>query len=1548
MSTDRKKTYAGLGTMGQQKLSSKGPEGSSISIPTSVGGDFSWFPIINTHTIGLVDRLAVLKEKQPGAIITSNPIAKIEKLMKNFFGNEAELLFQCSTDHGKSLNPAKFFEYLTKAFSRIVKIIESPEALQFYNLEERTVILETCQRNLGFMAAILPGVALEFEKYAAENGGVVPGQLRPMEGAPRRSITQPYLTAAPAPEGVPSSEAVPSSNQRRSSIPISSAQLYPAQARRDTVRPAPLSKRSVTLAGLDELALDFETKRDSGAIAIEEVLSGDVPDIAIPIEANVPGEHVGITTSMLPPPMVEAIAEHEAQKQLEALQRDADKEFEALFTEAYESYFDDYSKTHARAVELIHSTEADPAKRQNDVEEGEKLIADLNELMKDPEEIAKISFGLALEQMDADPEKYPAFASFYLERGKLDYNEHFNQHGKNVFSEKSRDFVDLYLPALLQKMVTADALKRDLGIHHRKILALQDANEIVPQDLSSIDEIIQQIVKKDPNVLREEWPDKLATALASQTFLSLGEALYKTKKASLVWGLYFYQADKRELADQVYQPIFDAYLPLCHEYQDALKPDIQEDMARIADEYAAQIAAESGAAPVNVGTAVDRSTEFTVGETDLSDEDLLALNEAIDNEMVIETGEEGVTYAEMQEILATEAREKNAASFGEVDLFDGFDDEPTVEIPVPAPSSRISSAELKIQNMMRSLGSDVHIFEQPAEETVSDVPQGAVIVEGSLAHEVSGEKLPPLPAFIDPNDYLLPEDYKKWVQGLIKSKDKVAEVNGYAVSICSLGGYIMAKDGWIVFEDQATENVNVTDDLGRQRVERHTRTLGRWYFRPPNTFFPVYRPASGNDVTEPVSMTVEQVQAFYNSMKRHELKALYNRSFGGKEGVADPFAEIPDNEPLFAPVITVMGSAFDGSANVEAQSQTPTDTTTVVDSGMNGDGFVQLPSAVEELGAMDESERPTLPSIGKKKQRSGWKVALAAAGMAALSAVGYNGYRASQTDSTEGPVASSSVSNSDGAKPVESAKVAEVKSAQPQPVMTAPPQNPNVPPATVVNVNDLPVRTYVADEILEKIPSKYTRAVVETGKYTVEPNGLGWAAQIATPFTRIASPKQQAQINELQHELNVGLYASSVKKYENAANVNAILMNPQHPEYARVKFLIKKNVMGSPFDWDWKIFSRKTGKAWDVQAAYEYYQTFENEAMARNMDKHSPGVLHMGAWGGDVVEVYKDAKFMTYMVDVAGIVGIDLKPPTTGSVDPSMLQNQVPGAPGFIPGVDQPGVAPSMQNKTGFLSPNISDKFNFGSDSFYGNSGNLFEQPQYTVNFKAAAVESEPASYDVDLSDLEPSVLALGGIDDVSVDIDLSELNANTLAAADDSIDVDVSAFNTVSEEDAFDAEWGNIADQHEAKNVVNPLFEKVTRVKSNRREALMKHGEVWVPSLSDDLSGSAMMAFENGFMKECTSESQQQKVRAVLSQIRMGNLEEYEAMEDGSTYAKLSEKDMNALRTAMNEPTNAEILASVDAGWGFEEPEQTAEGAMIVDVSRKINQRVGVVKLSA
>ncbi|MCC7196811.1 hypothetical protein IT413_01290 [Candidatus Peregrinibacteria bacterium] len=1568
MATDRKKT-TGLGAVGKKDLPDGRPEGVSISVPSSPHDNSMWFQIINTHLSGLEARLAPLKRNVPNAIINTNPIDTIDRLMESFFGDAETIEHKCSNDGGKTLDPAKFFEYLTKAFSKIVTIIDSKEAQQFYSIEDRAVILENCQRNLSFMAAIVPGVSAEFEKYVSDpdNGGVVPGAFRPLGSTSgvRRSNTQPYLGVATVPgeatqaETAPASEAVPSSTNRRSSIPISSEQLYPARARRKTLRPiaAPREKQS-TLVGLDDMARKFSEDRDNGVLEIDDVVAEPVPTAVTSFE-NVQADPVGHITSMLPPPMVEAIAEQEAQHKLEAVQRAALKEFEKLFVEAYEDYFREYAKIYHQAIALINSEEAEPVKKAAHVLEGEKLIEDLEvDLMKDPEEIAEIAYGLALEKMNATPESYPGFLEFYLERGKLDYDVQFKHHAKAVFAENSRKFVDNYLPIFLAKMVTPQGVKRTLNIHYNAITDAQKNGNPVPKDLEALEEIIGQIILKDAVILYEDWAPRLASALASQTFLSLGENLYRSKKPELAWGLYFYQESKREITDQVYQPIFDAYLPLCEEYQDVLRPDVQANVDKITAEYAATVA--------GVATdTVDLSTDIQTGETELSDEDLLALDEALDQGVVVETGEAAVSREELAEIN----RYENEDSFGEMD----FSDDGFSGADLTAQGDRVSTLELQLRKMMDSM-SGVHIHELPQEITLD-----SVIIGDDMPYEVSDNKLPPLPDVIDPATFMGDDkSFKNFVMSILQSPDKVVEFRGYAFGITDIGGFIMAKDGWIILQDKVTEQIEYYDELGQFHEKNSEVVLGTWYFRPPNMLFPARRPAAGEkEQSRPLSMTIEDVRAFYNKMPKDYIRALYMKSFEDSAGIADPFPNFVTEDPF----------KYDGSAEALLSSLGEDPNLTVGPTAIGAPDVVSevlthLPSTTELYGAMDENDRPTMPPAADitqdeitrpkipalKKKSSGWKYALAAAAMTAMGAMGYSGYKATQQNSLDSAVSSSSASNANSAKPVDSAKVAEVLNTQPQPVMTVTPKPVVQPP--VVDIDKLPTRTYVSQTVLDQIPSKYTRAVVETGKLTVEGNGLGWAAQIATPFTRIATPQQQAKINELMHELNVGLYASSVKKYENAANVNAILMDPSHAEYNRVKFLIKPNVMGNPYNWDWKIFSRKTGKSWDVQAAYEYYQTFENEAMARNMDRHSPGVLHMGAWGGDVVEVYKDAKFMTFMVDVADVIGIDLKPPTTGSVDPSLLRKKAPEAPSFVPGLDNaPGNIQPVENKTGFLSPNAPD-LNFGFGTMYGN-GTQIEQPKYTFNFKPAAVDVEPASFDVDLSDLEPSVLALGGIDDISVDVDLSEFNGSTLAdtVLDDSIDVDLSDLNALAEADAFDAEWDNIAAQHEAQKVVSPFAERVAQVKSNRREALMKRGEVWVPSLSDDMSGSAMLAFENGFLKECTSASQQQKVRVILSKVRLSSLEEYEALEDGSTYAKLSEKDVDALRNALHEPSIEDELAAIDAGWDLDEPvapavkledelaaidagwdleEQTPESAMIVDVTRKINQRVGTVRLSA
>lgn len=85
--------------------------------------------------------------------------------------------------------------------------------------------------------------------------------------------------------------------------------------------------------------------------------------------------------------------------------------------------------------------------------------------------------------------------------------------------------------------------------------------------------------------------------------------------------------------------------------------------------------------------------------------------------------------------------------------------------------------------------------------------------------------------------------------------------------------------------------------------------------------------------------------------------------------------------------------------------------------------------------------------------------------------------------------------------------------------------------------------------------------------------------------------------------------------------------------------------------------------------------------------------------------------------------------------------------------------------------------------------------------------------------------------------------------------------------------------------------------VELDRRTALLERGEILVRPVEEGGTGSVMLALENGFMKECRNGDQMDRVQQFLSKVRMSTLEQYEVLNDGKIYAKLSFDDLENLQ---------------------------------------------------
>ncbi len=139
-----------------------------------------------------------------------------------------------------------------------------------------------------------------------------------------------------------------------------------------------------------------------------------------------------------------------------------------------------------------------------------------------------------------------------------------------------------------------------------------------------------------------------------------------------------------------------------------------------------------------------------------------------------------------------------------------------------------------------------------------------------------------------------------------------------------------------------------------------------------------------------------------------------------------------------------------------------------------------------------------------------------------------------------------------------------------------------------------------------------------------------------------------------------------------------------------------------------------------------------------------------------------------------------------------------------------------------------------------------------------------------------------------------------------------------------IDAMWDQIDAEQE-------LSSRIAMVKADRTQALLERGEVFIPHLSQTSDGSVRIAFENGFLRQCTTSEQMDRVQH-LADIRFRDMVEFTSNADG-VYARLSPEKLaefaDAIKTPEVEVSFSELaaddaqrledealLAEIDAGW--------------------------------
>lgn len=121
--------------------------------------------------------------------------------------------------------------------------------------------------------------------------------------------------------------------------------------------------------------------------------------------------------------------------------------------------------------------------------------------------------------------------------------------------------------------------------------------------------------------------------------------------------------------------------------------------------------------------------------------------------------------------------------------------------------------------------------------------------------------------------------------------------------------------------------------------------------------------------------------------------------------------------------------------------------------------------------------------------------------------------------------------------------------------------------------------------------------------------------------------------------------------------------------------------------------------------------------------------------------------------------------------------------------------------------------------------------------------------------------------------------------------------FAKAKEKQAAEAQTKSVYDDAPDIEVTTTELHPAEMVEIDRRAALLERGEIVVRPVEDGGTGSVMLALENGFMKECRNGDQMDHVQQKISRLRMGSLEQYEVLNDGKIYARLSSLDLEDLQ---------------------------------------------------
>jgi hypothetical protein len=560
------------------------------------------------------------------------------------------------------------------------------------------------------------------------------------------------------------------------------------------------------------------------------------------------------------------------------------------------------------------------------------------------------------------------------------------------------------------------------------------------------------------------------------------------------------------------------------------------------------------------------------------------------------------------------------------------------------------------------------------------------------------------------------------------------------------------------------------------------------------------------------------------------------------------------------------------------------------------------------------AERVEMPATLKAPVKKPWyrrlaTVVVAAAGIAAGTIGAYYVAR-NNADETQQNTASAAATTPE--KFATGVKVAQT--ASPKPTVTArvetQPQAPETTPDKTPATTPETVKEYKAPQTLvDAVTNPDLKKMLTDGVINAEFGKGGVGAHTMRAASNLIydleahgkiSPQKAFEIRQMvkqmAFDINVGQAGFEYDYYtaKSAAELNKIRSDKSHPEHE--EFIYLESAWGPVGTWAAQLggMDKRVSDLSAKEATYlEYEKGIKDQNgghdinMLRGGDQIRPGMINLYS---------KAAEALGAALESGAKPGTPSQPldldnqwtdePQQKDLNPSPTPAP---APTVAPqGTDIPTDVMPDGGKTGMLEPEDSPEIKVTGYTENADDGEIEvtweddDSPEITV---AEVDDDDSPEIEVTFEDDDTPEIRVTEVD----------IHKKPFAGADAVRAANIA--KAAEQRKKMDADLAEIEDgwldaKTMAKVKAESLQKKIATITGggfeSRREALVERGEVFVPSLAEDINGSAMMAIKNGYLMACDTADQEHAMDNLLKDLRFRDMVEYETTEKG-TYAKVA-----------------------------------------------------------